>query len=207
MSLSQIEVSFNNTFSLYSSALDSETSAHNNNTATSSNTSAYFAKKGEPMYMKEMDTDEDGIVSFDEFKDYCKNKGISTSEMKKMVQMGNSYRELMNQTQRDKKKNPINDQVNELLEKINSKFNDKIYAVRGDDKYNEAMDSDGDNKITYKEYVDYCIEHSKTKNLKSDTQIEKTNNGEFKTTSAGTAINAYIKAENQHNPGMFEYKI
>ena len=43
---------------------------------TQNNNSAYYAKKGEPMYIKEMDADEDGIISFDEFKSYCDEKGI-----------------------------------------------------------------------------------------------------------------------------------
>ena len=61
------------------------------------NNSAYYAKKGEPMYLKEMDADEDGIVSFDEFKDYCKEQWISAKEMVKMVEMANSYRTMQSQ--------------------------------------------------------------------------------------------------------------
>ena len=43
----------------------------NFNNHKTNNNAAYYAKKGEPMYMKEMDADEDGVVSFEEFRNYC----------------------------------------------------------------------------------------------------------------------------------------
>ena len=208
MTLSPIGTSFDNAFCMPSSALNSRVPALNSNSMTNGNTNAYFAKKGEPMYMKEMDADEDGIVSFDEFKDYCHENGISAKEMVRMVEMGNSYREMMNNTQKSSKKtNPIDSQVNELLEKINSKTNDKVYAVRGDDKYDEVMDSNSDDKITYKEYIEYCVEHAKTNEQKSNTKVEQTENGGFKISSAGKALNAYAQAKAQPTESMFEYEV
>ena len=208
MTLSPVGTSYNNAFFMPSSALKSRVPALNSNSMTNGNTNAYFAKKGEPMYMKEMDADEDGIVSFDEFKDYCHENGISTKEMIRMVEMGNSYREMMNNSQKSgEKKNPIDSQVNELLEKINSKTNDKVYAVRGDEKYNEVMDTNSDDKVTYKEYVEYCIEHSKTNEQKSNTRVEKTDNGEFEIKSAGKAVNTYAHAEAKPTESIFEYEV
>ena len=210
MALSQIGSSYDNAFCVSSSALNSKIPALNAQSRTNGSSSAYYAKKGEPMYMKEMDADEDGIVSFDEFKDYCKNKGISSNEMEKMVQMGSSYRELVNQIHNNNEKNTINsisDQTNELLNKINSKNDNKSYAVRGDDKYNEAMDSNNDGKVTYKEYIDYCLEHVKNSEQKSNTRAERTENGEFKATSYGKAVNAYARAESQSVQGMYEYEV
>jgi hypothetical protein len=204
MALSPTGTNYNNAF-LPSGTLNSGVSASNNNSKTNGSNNSYYAKKGEPMYMKEMDADDDGVVTFDEFKDYCKEKGISTKEMTKMVQMADSYRELMNQTQKNDKKSPIDTQVNDLLDKINSKNDNKIYAVRGDDKYNEAMDSNGDDKITYKEYIDYCLEHAKTNEQKSNTKVEYTQNGEFKTTNAGKAAGAYARSESQPLNNMYEY--
>ena len=191
-------------YNLPSNTLNKRVSSLDGNTINKGNRDTYYAKKGEPMYMKEMDADEDGIVSLDEFKDYCKEKGISSKEMTKMVQMANSYRTLMNETRTNSEKNPVDSNVNELLEKINSKNNDKTYAIRGDDKYDEAMDSNGDDKVTYKEYIDYCVEHVKNKEQKSDTKIEQTENGEFRTTSAGKAVNAYARSEAQP-VSMYEY--
>ena len=193
-------------YSLPSNTLNKRVSSLDGNTINKGNRDAYYAKKGEPMYMKEMDADEDGIVSLDEFKDYCKDKGISDKEMTKMIQMVNSYRELMSQTGTNDKKTPINNITGDLLEKINSKNNDKIYAVRGDDKYDEAIDTNDDDKITYKEYIDYCVEHVKTNEQKTNTKVEQTEDGGFKTTSYGKAVNAYTRAESESARGMFEYK-
>ena len=205
MALSPIGTSSDNAFCMPSSALNSRIPALNSESRTNGIGDAYFAKKGEPMYMKEMDADDDGIVSFDEFKDYCKDNGISSKEMAKMVQMGSSYRELMNQTKGNNEKISIDDNTNELLEKINSKNNDKTYAVRGDDKYNEEMDANGDDKVTYKEYIEYCIEHVKTNEQKSKTRMEQTENGDFKITNRGKAISAYARAEAAPAQGMYEY--
>ena len=57
MTLSPIGTSFDNAFCMPSSALNSRVPALNSNSMTNGNTNAYFAKKGEPMYMKEMDAD------------------------------------------------------------------------------------------------------------------------------------------------------
>ena len=45
-----------------------------NNFSNSKN--AVYATKGEPMYQKEMDADEDGVITLKEFMDYCDEKGI-----------------------------------------------------------------------------------------------------------------------------------
>lgn len=206
MALSPVGTSFDNAFCVPSASLNSRVPALNSNSRTSGGTDSYYAKKGEPMYMKEMDTNEDGIVSYDEFKEYCKDKGISDKEMTKLVQMGNSYRELMSQTGKNEKNTPINNITGDLLEKINSKNNEKTYAVRGDEKYDEAMDSNSDDKVTYKEYIDYCVEHIKTKEQKSDTKVKQSENGEFRTTSYGKALNAYARTESQSVESMFEYE-
>ena len=207
MALSPLGTSSDNAFCIPSSALYSRVPALNRNSGTSGNIdTSYFAKKGEPMYSKEMDADEDGLVSLDEFKEYCKDKGISDKNMTKMVQLVNSYRELVSQTGKNDKNTPINNLTGDLLEKINSKNDDKIYAVRGDDKYDEAIDTNADDKITYKEYVDYCVEHAKTNEQKSNTRVEHTDNGVFRTSSRGKALNAYARSESQPVQSMFEYE-
>ena len=205
MALSQIGTSYDNAFCVPSSSLNARVPSLNSNSRTNGNSDAYFAKKGEPMYMKEMDPDEDGIVSLDEFKDYCKDKGISERDMTKMIQMSNSYRELLNQTSKNNSKNTIDYPAGDLLDKINSKNNNKTYAVSGDKKYNEAMDSDNDGKVTYKEYIDYCVEHVKTKEQKSNTKVEQTEDGVFKTTSIGKALNAYASSEAAPVKSTYEY--
>ena len=63
------------------------------------------------MYMKEMDADEDGIVSFEEFKNYCQANGIFSKEMVTMVEMANSYRTMQTQkkAEREIKDNSSNE--------------------------------------------------------------------------------------------------
>ena len=154
------------------------------------NTSVYYAKKGEPMYMKEMDTDEDGIISLDEFKDYCQENGISSREMIKMVQMANSYRTMQSDKRAEKsiKQKSSNDNVQEIEKEA-------IYAKRGDAKYEEVMDTNNDDKVSYKEYIEYCKEHAARQNKKNKTTVNKSNEDEFKTINAGKAINSYIRSE------------
>ena len=67
------------------------------------------------------------------------------------------------------------------------------YAKRGDSKYEAVMDTDSDNKISYKEYMEYCTKNAKTQSSKSDTQIKLTEDGNYSITSASKAINAYTK--------------
>jgi len=206
MALSPVGTSYDNAFCMPSSALNTRVPALNRDSHTNGSYDSYFAKKGEPMYMEEMDADEDGIVSLDEFKDYCKDKGISSKEMTKMVQMVNSYRELMDRNHKSSENTPVNISANELLERINSKNNDKIYATRGDDKYDEAMDANSDDIVTYKEYVDYCVEHSKNNEQKADARVDRTENGEFQVKSYGKAINAYSRSEAEPTQSMYEYE-
>jgi len=158
----------NNSFNLQNSFFNKVSgTSYGKNT---SGKEAYYAKKGEPMYMKEMDSDEDGIVSFDEFKEYCQANGISSREMVKMVEMANSYRTMQAQkrAETNNKSFPnIEDKV-ELSEEA-------VYATRGDGKYDEVMDTNSDDKVTYKEYMEYCKEHSKdSKTQKSDDKTEET---------------------------------
>lgn len=162
----------------------------------SNNSSVYYAKKGEPMYMKEMDADEDGIVSFEEFKDYCDENGISVKDRIRMTQLASSYRIM--QSQKKASKNIQKDQETENKSIVNA---EAVYAKRGDSKYDEVMDTNNDDKITFKEYIEYCKEHSKPQEEKSNTKVEETEEGNFKTTSSGKAIKAYSQNETEPAEG------
>ena len=104
MDLSQNSISTNssNSFGLQTNFLNKKPAGLNFGMKTNNNNTAYYAKKGEPMYVKEMDADEDGIVSFEEFKDYCQANGISSKEMVRMVEMANSYRTMQAQKKAEK---------------------------------------------------------------------------------------------------------
>ena len=57
-----------------------------NNFSNSKN--AVYATKGEPMYQKEMDADEDGVITFKEFMDYCDENGIGYISLSSLSESG-----------------------------------------------------------------------------------------------------------------------
>lgn len=164
------------------------------------NNTCFYAKKGEPAYMKAMDTDEDDIVSFEEFKDYCEENGISPKDMAKMVQIASSYR--TTQAQNDAEKTIEKQGKSEAQSKIKEISSEALYAKRGDDKYDKAMDTNNDGKVSYKEYMEYCRENSKVQEQKFNTKISKSVDGKFTTKSIGKAINAYAAQESEQAAGM-----
>ena len=166
------------------------------------NSTCFYAKKGEPAYMKAMDADEDDIVSFEEFKDYCEENGISPKDMAKMVQIASSYR--TTQAQNDAEKTIEKQCKSEAQSRIKEIGSEAFYAKRGDSKYDKAMDTNNDGKISYKEYLEYCREYAKQSNEKSNTKINKTENNEYKFTSTGKAIKAYALNESAPAEGMVE---
>ena len=162
------------------------------NTKTNSSNSAYYAKKGEPMYMKEMDGDEDGIVSFEEFREYCDTNEISTRDRIKMADMAASYRTM----QAYQKVERFLERPSENNKTAINTENNAVYAKRGDSKYDEAMDTNNDDTITYKEYIEYCKENTKPKEAhKSNTKFKKSDSGEFKTVNIEKAINSYTQSD------------
>ena len=190
MDFFQNSISSNNNFGLQTGFFNKKSAGINMNIKTNNNNSAYYAKKGEPMYMKEMDADEDGIVSFDEFKDYCQTNGISSKEMLRMVQMANSYRTRQSQKNAEKE---IKQNASDNKSQIKEVESEAVYAKRGDGKYDEVMDTNNDDKVSYKEYIEYCKEHASEK--KADTKTEKTE--DFETKNSEKAINSYTQSETE----------
>ena len=193
MEISQ-NISMNCSYSLQSTLLSKLSGG---SSVSKDNNTAYYAKKGEPMYMKEMDSDEDGIVSFDEFKDYCQANGISAKEMIRMAEMASAYRTMQAQKKAEK-------EVKKQGNSDNNIDDAAVYARRGDEKYDEAMDKNSDDKVTYKEYIEYCQENSKPQEQKANTKVQETGDGEFKTTSSGKAVNAYSQNESAPAEGKVD---
>ena len=167
-----------------------------------SDKTAYYAKKGEPMYMAEMDSDEDEVVTLDEFKEYCGSKGMSTRDMVKMSQLATSYRTMQAE-------NETIDYISKLIPNVSPKLkqaeSESVYAKKGDNKYNVSMDSNRDSKITYQEYMAYCQKNAGASHeFKSDAKLEETGNGEFKITNSGKAIKSYEKSEGYYPESLFE---
>lgn len=194
--------------SSYVNNLSNSVNLNSKNTSTS-DTTAYYAKKGEPMYLKDMDADEDGIVSFDEFKEYCAENGISSKEMVRMVQLANSYRVMQAQkkaSQNVEAQNSKNSDTENTVTSQNTESETEsfVYAKRGDYRYDEVMDTNNDDKVTYKEYIEYCKEHSKSSEEKSDAQVEETDDGTFKVINSEKAVSAYAKEETDTPDGFVD---
>ena len=125
-----------------------------NNFSNSKN--AVYATKDEPMYQKEMDTDEDGVITFKEFMDYCDENGIGYKERVLMLNNRMTY-------QLNKKAAESSEKVQQEAEKAKETENteennnsEKVYARKGDSNYEEVIDGNDDGTITYAEYMEYC---------------------------------------------------
>ena len=149
------------------------------------------AEKGDPTYQKEMDADEDGVITMEEFIKYCKDNGISPSEQAQMLQ-----NRLDLQLHKDRAR------VSAEIKEIKSE-GDAIYAKEGEDNYEEEIDANKDGKITYDEYMRYCEENEKAKEkqqpqeaVSEKTVDEESGKEQFVVKNDGKAINTYIKNEN-----------
>ena len=111
-----------------------------------------YAQEGELMYEKKMDLDEDGTITFDEVKVYCQQNKVSLNEVLNNWQ---KYRMLENE------KSVTNEVIKSIEKEENeSESSELIYAQKGDEKYKAEMDSNEDNKITFKEYYEYCSKNN-----------------------------------------------
>ncbi len=157
-----------------------------NNTTIGKNDTVVYARKGEPMYQKEMDADEDGVITFQEFNDYCDENDISYSQRSEMLQ-----NRLQFQLHSDRAKS------SEQIRQIESK-GEAVYAEEGDDKYSEEIDANSDGKITYDEYMKYCEEQEKAQANQQPQKAELSKDDEkVVVKNEGKAINQYAQAESE----------
>ena len=172
------------------------------NFGNQNNSESYYAKKGEPMYQKDMDSDNDGIVTFDEFKEYCKKNDISAKEMKNMLETRMSYMMTKNSSESDDKNDT------KKVEPADYVFGDLdiIYAKDGDERYDAKIDTNKDSKVSYSEYLRYCQQNAKTEEKRSDTKVNEHEKSKFMTYSFGHAANAYNRNESETPKGRVEGK-
>lgn len=191
----------NNSLDLQSMLVSKTGGVTNRTSDDKTDKTAYYAKKGEPMYMEEMDSDGDGTVTLDEFKEYCGSKGMSTRDMVKMSQLASSYRTM-------KAENETIDYISKLIPNVHPNLKqtntESVYAQRGDGKYNVSMDSNRDDKITYKEYMDYCNKNAAPSGFKAETKVEEGDDGNLKITNSGKAVQAYGKSETTEPEGKYD---
>ena len=162
---------------------------------------SYYSKKGEPTYLEDMDKDSDGIVTFDEFREYCKDNDISAKDMKNMLQARQDY--LM---AKDSEKTDEEQDKPKVKEEFKTGILDLIYAKDGDQKYNPEQDSNGDSIVSYAEYLRYCEQNAKTEAKNSDTRVMEDGKNRFMTVSFGHASNVYNKAISEIPKGRVEGK-
>ena len=158
---------------------------------------SYYAKKGEPMYQEDMDSDGDGIVSYDEFKNYCKENNMSSKDIADMIDMRMAYR--MSQYAEETIK-----QTNFAELKTGSL--DLIYANDGDSNYDAKIDSNKDSIVSYSEYLRYCEQNARMEAKNSDTKIVEDNKSKFMTVSFGHVSNAYNRVQSEVPEGKVESK-
>ena len=159
---------------------------------------AFYSKKGEPMYQEDMDADRDGVVTFEEFKAYCKANNISAKDMSDMIEMRTAYRMSQDTIEQAKSAKTKEPSVGSL---------DLIYAKDGDKNYNADIDTNKDSIVSYNEYLRYCEENARMEAKNSDTKIVEDNKNKFTTVSFGHASNAYYKAQGISPEGKVESKI
>ena len=155
-----------------------------------------YAKKGEPGYSADMDSDGDGIVSFEDFRQYCKNNGVSNNDMSKMLKYRMTY-----QITKDLQNQPAKSNKNEDFEPAPFEL---IYAEENDSNYDEKFDADGDSKVTYEEYLRYCEQNARQEAKNSDTKIRENDKSKFMTVSYGRISNVYNKVAMEAPEGKVE---
>lgn len=160
---------------------------------------AEYAKKGEPMYMADMDTDEDGTVTLDEFRDYCKSKGIDSKSMVNMSKMAAAYRTMKAETEAIDYISKLIPNVHPNLKQDNSETN----HVKGSEgQYN--ISNDVNKTVSYDKYMEYCEQNVKSNQLKSETKTEETNDGKLEIKNPGKAVESYSKNESDRLESTFE---
>ena len=139
----------------------------------------YYAKEGEPIYKKDMDYDEDGIVDFDELKKYCEENNISKEDINQMLKNWLIYHASKDVEEKSKE-----------IKEDDKKHGDFeiYYSKKGDSKYDEKMDKNNDSKVSYKEYTEYC---EKNFHPKENKEKEENNENTSEDLNIKMALNHY----------------
>ena len=165
----------------------------------STNKTANYAKKGEPMYMEEMDSDGDGVVTLDEFKAYCKDNGINTKQMIKMSQMASLYRTMQAETEAIDSISKFTPNISPYIKQTN---NESAHVKDSENKFNISADPNNDKMVSYKEYIEYCEQNAEQQKINPDT--EKTEDKDSKNLNYNKAVSKYKSSKNHGVVSTFE---
>ncbi len=146
------------------------------------------------MYQKDMDKDEDGIITLQEFNDYCDENDISYAQRKQMLENRLQYQ-----------LNTEHAKASEEVRKIQPEI-EKVYAEEGDEEYDKAMDEDGDGKVTYDEYMKYCNEQEETKEKEPSNAKMEREDEEVVIKNPVKAVSTYEQTEKGDKEGKIEEK-
>ena len=181
--LSSISSSFYNLDRFSSNIAEANSAAKNSGNSVKNE--AYYAKRGESIYQRDMDLDKDGVISFDEFHEYCRSNNADVQQLLKSWVTYRTTKGIDETSQEDEKKEKEEKQEEDIS---------AVYARKGDNKYDSVMDSNEDGKITYKEYLEYCRQHAKEEKKDSNAKIED-QDGKIEIKNSIQAIDAYTKTE------------
>lgn len=176
--------------------LKNQTTQLNNKNNNSYAKKVVLASKGETGYFAQMDLDEDGILTLEEFSQYCEENGVSEEDKIKLLQTMNAAKIASEMAEKMDEKRT---QEKEAENKKEVEDDKNIYARKGDKKYDEKMDENKDSKVTYSEYLKYC-EKRMSENPKTDSSKE-TQNKDQKTKEA---LNSYSKTDTSDEPSSTE---
>lgn len=145
--------------------------------ASSSKTSSpTYASVGDPTYDKKMDSDNDGTITFDEFNQYCDENNISDAQKQRMLE-DRMHWETIKQS--------------------------LIYSEKGELKYNEDMDANKDNKVSYDEYVEY-IRGKREENKQNTEEVKVNSTTEQNENNLAKQLSAYSSKEKPEDDSNIE---
>lgn len=157
--------------------------------------------KGEAGYQPSFDIDGDGVVTLEEFNQYCSENGVSEEDKLKLISVIQNAKmvEKLQEEAKKAKEAQQKEADEKEAEPINESINEKgknIYAKRGDRKYDERMDENKDSIVTYEEYQKYCENLKSKEDEASKEAVDSESN--MQTPKEKEAQKAYLEAQNQN---------
>ena len=116
-----------------------------------------LVKKGSTGYMTDVDFDDDGNITLEELNKYCDENGVSEKDKIKLMttmEFSKVKDRLVDENVKQSESELIG--ITGTDEKNNQDDEKSIYARKGDEKYNESMDTNKDSVVTYDEYMKYA---------------------------------------------------
>ena len=135
-----------------------------------------LVKKGSTGYMTDVDFDDDGNITLEELNKYCDENGVSEKDKIKLMttmEFSKVKDRLVDENVKQSESELIG--ITGTDEKNNQDDEKSIYARKGDEKYNESMDTNKDSVVTYEEYIKYATKQAQNQ----EKALSKDNNNEY----------------------------